>query len=191
MRMAHHRPIEIAVLAVITLLPACTVNVKKNDKGEEQKVDIRTPVGGLHVSTDADGRDTGLPIYPGARMKEKGDNGDQKSANVNISTGLFGLKVIAAEYESDDTPDKLTSYYRDQLRHYGKVLECRSDRHGVEIPSSDSDSDELKCEGNHKGDTLELKTGTKQNQRIVVIEPQGRGTSFALVRLQMRGKDTI
>ena len=52
-------------------LPGCNVNVKKDGEGKEKKVDIETPVGGLHVTKDADVRDIGLPVYPGARRKEQ------------------------------------------------------------------------------------------------------------------------
>ncbi len=88
------------------VLPACNVNVKKNGEGQDKKVDIETPIGGLHVSKDADVRDIGLPVYPGARRKEGDDDGQENSANVNISSSLFGLKVVAIEYLSDDPPDK-------------------------------------------------------------------------------------
>src|SRR5712691_6017152 len=113
----------LAVIALV-LLPACSINVKKNEDGEDKKVDIETPLGGIHVSKDADVRDVGLPVYPGARVKEKEVSGEEKSANVNLSALGFGLKVVAVEYESDDPPAKLIAYYKDQLKKYGSVLEC-------------------------------------------------------------------
>src|SRR5438445_5676296 len=88
------------VLALLALA-ACSVNVKKSGEGSDKNVDIRTPFGGIHVNQNADVRDTGLPIYPGARPKPKGDSPDEKSANVDISTSAFGLKVVAVEFESD------------------------------------------------------------------------------------------
>jgi hypothetical protein len=89
----------------LTLL-ACSVNVKDHGDDGADKVDISTPVGGIHVDEDADVRDTGLPVYPRARPKPKTDDGDKKSANVNLSAFGYGLKVVALEYESDDPPDK-------------------------------------------------------------------------------------
>ena len=53
-------------------------------------------------------------------------SGNDKSANVNISSFGFQLKVVALEYESDDTPDKLIAYYRDQLKKYGNVPEVEA-----------------------------------------------------------------
>ena len=190
------------VLAGLIVLPACSVNVKKGANGEEKKVDIETPVGAIHVDKGADVRDTGLSVYPGARQKAESKNGEEQSANVNISSGLFGLKVVAIEYVSDDPPDKIAAYYRDQLKHFGTIVECHtSNRHGdagdVDVhmgKDGDKNSSQLTCE-HDTGNTLELKVGTKQNQHIVSVSPQdgGKGTDFALVFVQTRGgdKDTI
>src|ERR1700727_2720451 len=91
----------------VLLLSACSVNVKKDANGQDKQVDIKTLLGGVHVSGQADVADVGLPVYPGARPKEKDSNGSDKSANVNISGFGYGVKVVAVEYESDDAPDKV------------------------------------------------------------------------------------
>src|SRR5216684_4237187 len=94
------------IAAALLLLAACSVNVKKDNNGEDKNVDITTPFGGIHVNNDANARDTGLPVYPGARLKPKNGDHDEKSANVNISAGGYGLKVVAIEYLTDDAPSK-------------------------------------------------------------------------------------
>ena len=185
-----------AAFVALLVLAACSVNVKKDKSGEEKKVDIETPLGGIHVSKNADVRDVGLSVYPGARLKEKEENGGEKSANVNFSALGFGLKVVAVEYESDDPPAKLIAYYKDQLKKYGKVLECHTSAHGgdmnVHAGEHDShESQELRCEGDSSGKNVELKVGTEDNQHIVSVEPKGKGSEFALVYVQTHGKDTI
>lgn len=195
------------VLATVALmaLPACSINVKKAENGDDKKVDIETPMGGIHVSKNADPRDTGLPVYPGAHPKNPDKSGDEKSANVSISSNAFGLKVVAIEYLSDDPPEKITAYYKDQLKRYGSILECHTtNRHadagdvdvklGKSRDDGDKDSQQLTCE-HDSGTTIELKVGTKDNQHVVSISPQdkGKGTDFALVFVQTRGsnKDMI
>ncbi len=185
-----------ALIAIaLVLLPACSINVKKNEDGEDKKVDIETPVGGIHVSNDADVRDVGLAVYPGARKKEKDSSGDEKSANVNISGPGFGVKVVAVEYLSDDSPDKLIAYYRDQLKKYGSVLECHTSKHGGDVGvnkmshQDKKESRKLTCDNDDSGKTVELKVGTEDNQHIVAVEPQGKGSSFALVYVQTHGKE--
>src|ERR1700733_12138727 len=117
-----------AGLFALLVLPACSVNVKKEADGQDKQVDIHTLLGGVHVSNQVDVSDVGLAVYPGARLKEKDSDGGDKSANVNISGFGYGLKVVALEYESDDAPAKILSFYRGQLKKYGNVLECHTSR---------------------------------------------------------------
>ncbi|HEV2731701.1 MAG TPA: hypothetical protein VGV15_16850 [Terriglobales bacterium] len=199
MRSSHPlKPSSRTLLAICALmtLAGCSVNVKKGENGEDKKVDIETPVGGIHVDTNANAKDTGLPVYPGARLKEKKENGEEKSANVNISSGFFGVKVVALEYVSIDPPTKLVDYYRNQLKKYGDVLECHTSHEGGNFVAhrGGEDSKKLKCDDDDDGKVIELKVGTNQNQHIVSIQPtdNGKGSDFALVLVQTRGgKDTI
>jgi len=179
----------LAILSTL-LLPACSINVRKQQDGQDKQVDINTPVGGIHVNKDAKVEDVGLALYPGARLKQKSFNGDDKSANVNISSFGFGLKVVALEYESDDSPGKVIAYYKDQLKRYGSVLECRTSHLDVDTDMKDSDSGShlLTCSGS-SGINVELKVGTKENQHIVAVEPEGKGSSFSLVYVRTHGKD--
>ena len=155
-------------------------------------------MGALHVSKDADVRDIGLPVYPGARRKEHGDGDHDNNAHVNISSGLFGLKVVAIEYLSDDPPEKIIAYYKDQLKRYGDVLECHnsSNSAGAMMKHGDSSghSERLKCEGDQNGKTVELKVGNEQSHHISSIKPgeEGIGSDFGVVYILMRGgKGTI
>ncbi|MGA7045671.1 MAG: hypothetical protein WBY98_05345, partial [Candidatus Sulfotelmatobacter sp.] len=74
-----------ASFAALLLLLACSVNVQKGGNGQDKQVDIKTLLGGVHVSKQADVSDIGLAVYPGARLKEKDSDRSDKSANVNIS----------------------------------------------------------------------------------------------------------
>ena len=180
--------IVLTAMAVL-LLPACSVNVKKQKNGEDKQVDINTLVGGIHVSQDANAADVGLAVYPGAHLKQKDSDGD-KSANVNISGFGFGLKVVALQYESDDAPAKLVSFYKDQLKKYGNVLECHTHHLDVDadMKGPDHSSHELTCQG-ASGNNTELKVGTKENQHIVAVESDGKGSSFSLVYVRTHGKE--
>src|ERR1700736_6946959 len=109
-------PFAASAVTLLLLLPACSVNVKKEANGGDTQVDIKTLLGGIHVSKQADASDVGLAIYPGARLKLKDSDGDDKSANVNISCFGFGVQVVAVEYQTDDAPAKLIAFYKDQLK---------------------------------------------------------------------------
>ena len=106
--------------------------------------------------------------------------------------------MVAIEYLSDDPPEKIIAYYKDQLKRYGDVLECHTSNNsaGANMNAGDHSghSERLKCEGDQNGKTVELKVGTEQNQHIASIKPgdNGKGSDFGLVYIQMRGgKDTI
>ena len=185
------------IFTVLLFLPACSVNVKDHDGDGNSKVDISTPVGGIHVDENADARDTGLPVYPGATKKHD-DDGDKKSANVNLSAFGYGLKVVALEYESGDSSDKIIAYYRDQLKKYGNVLQCRTnDIHNQvddDVPFAGGKKGyvvggKLKCDDDEHGSWIELKSGTSDSQHIVSVHPDGKGADFAIVWLRIRGKE--
>jgi hypothetical protein len=148
----------------------------------------------LHVSEQADIRDAGLTLYPGAQPAPKDNSDDKKSANVNLSIPGFSLKVVAAEFVSDDTPDKVIAYYDKELQRYGKPIQCHTAWSGghVETESGkDTMSKPVSCDSKGSGDSVELKVGTEGNQHLVAIKPSIKGTRFALVYVRMHtGEDT-
>ena len=178
-----------AILMIALSLSACSVNVKKDNGGDDKNVDIKTPFTDIHVEKNADARDTGLPIYPGARLKPKSGN-DDSSANVNLSAFGFGLKVVVLKYESDDSASKVQKFYEGQLKKYGSVLQCHTSHRGdYDARAMNHDSGQLKCTGDNSGNIVELKSGTEGNQHVVAIEPQDKGTEFTLVYVHTHGKD--
>jgi len=182
----------IAFVILITI-QGLAAQAQDSGKGQDKNFDVRSSVGDLHVGSDADARKIGLPLYPGARPKS--DDESRNKANLSIFTEAFGFKLVVASYESDDAPAKVIDFYRDKLKKYGKVLECRTQKHGGDIDVHDNDKDskeskELKCEGDNTGPVTELKVGTEDNQRVVAIEPNDHhsGSTFALVYVRARGK---
>jgi hypothetical protein len=183
--------------AVAILLSMPRLNAQQTDnRGQDKHLDIRSSAGDLHMGNDADARDTGLPAYPGARLRHDDDDKDGKnSANLAISTESFGIKLIVVDYDSDDSPGKVIGFYRDKLKKYGRVLECHTAEHGgdIHVNSGKNDSNgnkEVKCDGDNTGNVVELKVGTEDNQHLVAIEPakKGDGSTFALVYVHTRGK---
>jgi hypothetical protein len=181
-----------ALIASLGVLPACTINANDKGKDGEAHVDIKSPMGDLHVSEDADIRDAGLSLYPGAKPAPKEDSDDKKSANVNLSMPGFSLKVVAAEFLSDDAPDKIIAYYNKELPKYGKPIQCHGGWNGAHAgyDSKDESSKPVSCGNNGGDDAIELKVGTEGNQHIVSVKPNSKGSRFALVYVRMHtGKD--
>lgn len=191
--MSRNRPL-ISTLGVLGLailfLTACSVNVRKEQNGHDKQVDIKTPVGGIHVSKGVDPQDVGIAVYPGATLAPQSD-GNDKSANVNISGFGYGLKVVALEYESQDSPNKIVAFYQDQLKRYGDVIICHTSSLHVNsgIKKTDGNPHSLTCEGD-SGKDVELKVGTQENQHIVGVEPTDSGSKFSLVYVRAHGKES-
>ncbi|MGD0469793.1 MAG: hypothetical protein ABSA54_15545 [Terriglobales bacterium] len=203
-----------ALFAALCVLPACSISGNDKKNGEAH-VDIKSPVGDLHVSEQADIRDAGLTLYPGAKPAPKDSSDDKKSANVNLSLPGFSLKVVAAEFVSDDAPDKIIAYYNKELPKYGKPIQCHGGWNGgqsglqsglqsklqsgiqsgiqsgqVNYEGKDDLSKPVACGNDSSGDAVELKVGTGGNQHIVSVKPSGHGSRFALVYVRIHtGKD--
>ena len=182
-----------SLASALALAFSLTLSAYSQDSGNQNKnLDIRSSVGDLHVGSDADAKKIGLPLYPNARLKSDEDN--KNRANLSVFTEAFGVKLIVANYVSDDAPAKVIDFYRDKLKKYGKVLECHTQKHGGDVDVDDDDKDskdskELKCDEN-SGPVTELKVGTEDNQHVVAIEPRdgSKGSTFALVYMHLRGK---
>ncbi len=181
-----------ALFVSLSVLPACSINANRNGENGEKQVDIKSPVGDLHVSEQADIRDAGLTVYPGARPAPKDDGDDKKSANVNLSVAGFSLKVIAAEFISDDPPDKILAYYNKELPKYGKPIQCHSGWNGghVNYDGNGELDKPVSCHDDVGSESVELKVGTEGNQHIVSVKHSGHGSRFALVYVRIHtGKD--
>lgn len=140
---------------------------------------------GVNVSKKAGPREVGLPIYPGARPHRDNSN-DDPAVQLGAWGGKSGFKLVVVKLESSDSPARVAQYYRKALARYGKVLDC-SDSSNLQVNGKNS-SDELDCGDDHpEPGKFEFKAGTKDEQHVVGIEPNGSGSVFQLVYVQARG----
>jgi hypothetical protein len=178
-----------ATFLVLITLSGCSIYTSKDSRtGKDKDVDIRTPLGSISVHTgESDPKATGLALYPGAQLKRDLENNG--SANVNVSSSFFGVKVVALKYQSSDSPDKILGFYRKEMAKYGRVVDCTG---GFTFRYRHRDNDsEVSCE-DHNGHEYseELKVGTENNQRIVAIRPSGNGSEFALIYVRAKDEET-
>lgn len=136
---------------------------------------------GLVISPEAKAKDVGLAIYPGSKPhKEKDDN--STSANLGLWGGGSGFKLAVLKMETADSPAKVTDYYKKALAKYGPVLDCSKASAKPQDSEKDESSKVLTC-GDDKAEAggLLFKSGTKEKQHIVGIQPLGNGTFYQLV----------
>jgi hypothetical protein len=184
-----------------TLITGCRVN--EHNDGKNDKVDISTPFGGMHVNTNnsADTSAIGLTAYPGAVPVKDDNDKDGNSADVNLSFGSFHLGVKAASFQTPDSQDKVLAFYRKDLAsRYGDVIVCQNDK-PVGTPTrttqgltcDDNGHTKFKAHGDlngihvdsGSGSELELRTGSEQHQHIVGVEARNGGTRIGLVALDL------
>lgn len=170
------------LMAAALVMGAAACSIEKKEEGTNKNVKIETPFGGMQIKADDKApADTGLPVYPNARLKANSGH-DTNSANVNISSSFFGVKVAAATYQSDDPDSKIRDFYKKELSRYGSVVECEGD--------IDEKDDALVCGKRHDHDVkLSLGVGNKERRRIVAIKPSREKTEFSLVYVQLRDKE--
>ena len=104
---------------------------------------------------------------------------------------MFGLKVVAQKFESDDSADKILSFYEKQMGKYGKVVSCSGGSMNVHFRRHDKD-DPVSCDG-HSGHDYEkeLKVGTEQKQHIVGVNLKDGETEFGIVYLEKTKRGDI
>jgi hypothetical protein len=185
-------------LALVAWTAGCRVNVDKDANGQEKKVQVDTPFGGIHVNTDqTTAADLGLPVYPGAVVATNDDK--HKSADVHMGFGEWQLRVRAVSYSTPDPQDKVTAFYKNAMARYGDVITCQGTKpvgkpavtsEGLSCADGDKDinvkTGDSKNGANLKGDSLQLKAGSKHHQHIVGFEdPKDGKTRFALVALDL------
>jgi hypothetical protein len=97
----------ILVMGVLSIVGV--LFVARNTRVEQSggKVKLQSPFGTVETTKDPAeaAKNLGIELYPGARALQAG------SASVNIGNS----HTVAANFESDDPPDKVAEFYKSQL----------------------------------------------------------------------------
>jgi hypothetical protein len=187
----------IACVLLAAGIAGCRVNVDKGPNGEDKKVQIDTPFGGIHVNTDqTSAADLGLPVYPGADIVKDKDN--DKSADIHMGFGEWELRVKVVNYSASDGQDKVVAFYKKALTRYGDVIACQGNTpvgtptvtsEGLTCADDKNNTTTVQIDRKDYGtsdDSFELKAGSKRHQHIVGFQSSAPGqTRFALVALDL------
>lgn len=135
---------------------------------EGDQVAISTPAGDIHVDKSGPA-ETGLPVFPGAEVSERG-------AAVELTPpGEDPVSILVARYRTQAPLAEVDNWYREQLgRDFVREGPGRTDRKarifGVDIRSDD---------------TVFVSEGDEQ-MRVIALRRQGLYTEIALVRVSRR-----
>ena len=145
----------------------------------------------LHANGDVTATEVGLPVYPGSKLVKSDKN---SAVDMGFTFGDTHFRLVAANYLSGDSPERVLDFYRKPLGRYGQVLECD---HGKPVGSltvtrsgltcSTQSKDHVNVQGNvDSSDDHELRAGTPEKIHIVGIgEKQGSAIHFGLVYVEL------
>ena len=188
-------PLMFAIPFVAIAVPAAHAQAQSSQVKPSDNDNISAS---FNLGKDASAKDVGLPLYPGSHRHQDSKD-DSASLNMGLSGGSSGFKMAMLKMDSTDSPDKIAAFYRKALSKYGKVLICSGP--GSDSPASAKDSSAgatkdaaksstLSCDNDKPDkDDIELKAGTKQNQHVVGIKPEGAVTTYQLVYIETHGLD--
>lgn len=127
------------------------------------QVQIRTPAGSINVEK-AGTNDTGLPVYPGATLRDEGARVQFNPSGENTGVGL-----AAVSYLSSDPLDKVSAWYRQNL---DSTFELEKNQSVMQVNGMDVGRADL-AYVSHQNDRV----------RIVALEKRRGQTRIALVRI--------
>jgi hypothetical protein len=181
-----HESVGIIVLGILLAAALPLAAQDKKDSGKSESEMDRHSIGFI-ASKEANSKDVGLPLYPGARP-HKDTSDDSAAARLGLWGGDSGFKLAVLKLESDDAPEKVAAFYRKALAKYGKVLDCRDSSINVGDEAKGGSSNELDCNGDRSDDgEFVLKAGTKEEQHLVGIKTSKELTVFQLIYVEARG----
>lgn len=181
---------NLATLAVVCGILCFAVPMSAQEKPDKEASGGKGNKGaGIYFNAEAEAKDVGLPVYPGARPHKEKDN-DSESAKMGLWGGSFGFKLAVLKLESNDSPERVSAFYKKALEKYGTVLDCREASSQASDKSGNKSSKQLTCEDDKpKPGEMEFKAGTKEKQHIVGIQPNGSGSLFQLVYVESPDSD--
>jgi hypothetical protein len=176
----------------MTLAGSAVAQDKNKDKdkdGINVTVQGKDTDAGLVISEQATAKEAGLPLYPGARP-HKDEKDDSSGAKLGLWGSSFGFKLVALKMESNDSQEKVATFYQKALAKYGTVLNCSDSSKTQADKDKNESSKKLTCGDDHPdpGGML-FKVGSKEKQRIVSVTPNGSGCIFHIVYLEARSDD--
>jgi hypothetical protein len=185
--MHHHGSRSLATFTLSILLPASFLLLSSASFAQESDKDSV----GLIASSHATAKDVGLPIYP--HSKPHVDNSDEsQAAHLGLWGGGSGFKLVVMKMESADSPEKLAKFYKKALAKYGKVLDCSNPASSSSDAKDKQDSSTALTCGDDKPDpgSMLFKSGTKDMQHLVAIQPNDKGSLYQLVAVGSWNSDS-
>jgi hypothetical protein len=150
----------VGVIVLIGVLGVATIGIigyriakssKVSQKGENVKVE--TPFGSMETSTDPQktAEDLGIEIYPGAEV--------EKTGTASVTLGSF--RTISANFESNDSVDKVCDFYRSKVPN---ATVQNSDKSQCSIVATGEGSTTITAHSSGDGSTFKIVVVKKSSK---------------------------
>lgn len=135
-------------------------------------------------------RSLGVKLFPGASERPERTHYSPSKGAVSLED-VVASNVSADVFISSESPERVLSFYRDELKKLGAITECRGGANArvhVRV-NADSVNDPSACHifDFGLGDT-ELKAVKNGRQFIVAIGATANGSEFAIVKVESARK---
>lgn len=124
-----------------------------------------------------------LPRYPGSTPAPENEVGLRTVRLQNCSVA----DLTAARYVTNDSPQKVLSYYSEKMKPYGPVIQCNGGENREVYVELDGEalSNPRPCRPGEVGaGATELKVADDGTQEIMAVKARGGGSEFALVHVR-------
>jgi hypothetical protein len=169
---APHKGIFLLLAAGLTVLAACSAHSDKQDS----KLEVRTPMGEMTAKVSDKTVDVDLPVYPGARPIV--ETGGSNRAQAGVSAPFLHLKIAASKFETGEPPEKVLDFYRKELARYGTIDEGHGKNSYTKIQGFTWSA---------TSDQTSLAAGQGGSQHVVMVQPAGKGSKFAILYIHAGG----
>jgi hypothetical protein len=124
----------LAVLGVVAAGLFVARNVRVTERAEKGETRVETPFGSVRVRQGGrlDPKHLGVPLYPGAERRDH--EGKLASVELELGDTHREFAVMAGEYTTDDSVERVMEFYRRELAHW---TVSRRDRGGFQIMLSE------------------------------------------------------
>jgi hypothetical protein len=178
-RTRNSRFMLLSILVLGMLLAAIPVAGTSGGQDQDNKGSNRSV--GFILSADAEAKDVGLPVYPGAQRSKDASN-ESSALQMGMWGGSSGFKLVLLKLDSNDSAEKVAAFYRKALAKYGPVLDCGKSSQSAKASSK---SNTLECEADQPGNGgFTFKSGTKEKQHVVNVEPSAGHSRISLVYVE-------
>jgi hypothetical protein len=120
--------------------------------------------------------DIDLPVYPGARPMAETEGSNR--AQAGVSAPFLHLKIAASKFETGEPPEKVLEFYRKELARYGAIDEGHGKNSYTRIQGFSWSA---------TSDQTSLAAGREGSKHVVMVQPAGKGSKFAILSIQAGG----